>query len=434
MTSVAESAAGTPPVPSPTIARTDAVRVALASALAAGSSYVVLALAARVLVPVENNTVFVTYWATLFACFGVLSGVSIETTRTVTASSATPPRLPHRNPRVLTVGIVVGVLTASVLGASAPLWAPRLFPIHTVALGAAVSVGAGAYAVHSVVVGSLAGSRRWSLYARLIGAESAMRLALVLVAAALGSAVLGFAAGAALAAFTWIGFLVASPTVRDAAAVRADSRLSTFARRLTASSGATGASAVMVVGFPMLLSITTDPAQYKGAAPLLLAITLTRAPLMVPLNAYQGVALSHFVEHRDAGLNAMAPSARAVLALGVGGAALAFAVGPWLMQLLLGEGYDVSGRTLAGLTLAATGLAFLTLTGALCQALTLHGIFVGGWVASLVVAILVLLTPLTIENRAVLALLIGPLVGIAIHLVALRRSTPRSGSVAAPLA
>jgi O-antigen/teichoic acid export membrane protein len=190
----------------------------------------------------------------------------------------------------------------------------------------------------------------------------------------------------------------------------------------------------MVVGFPMLLSITTYPAQYKGAAPLLLAITLTRAPLMVPLNAYQGVAVSHFVQHRDAGLRTMVPAARAVLALGVGGAALAFAVGPWLMQLLLGKGYDVSGRTLAGLTLAATGLAFLTLTGALCQALTLHGVFVGGWVASLVVAILVLMTPLTIENRAVLALLVGPLVGITIHLVALRRATPRSDFVAAPLA
>jgi O-antigen/teichoic acid export membrane protein len=416
-------------VPSPTIGRSDAVRVALASAVAAVSSYVVLALAARVLVPVENNTVFVTYWATLFACFGVLSGVSIETTRTVTAVTATVPGLPRRNPRVLTVGAVVGVLTTSVLGMSAPLWAPRLFPIHPVALGAAVSVGAGAYAVHSVIVGSLAGGRRWRLYARLIGAESGMRLALILVAAALGSAVLGFAWGAALAAFTWVAFLSASPTVRDAAAVRADSGWPTLARRLTASSGATGASAVMVVGFPMLLSITTDATQYKSAAPLLLAITLTRAPLMVPLNAYQGVAVSHFVEHRDAGLRAMTPVARAVVALGVGGAALAFAVGPWLMRLLLGQGYDVSGRTLAGLTLAATGLAFLTLTGALCQALTLHGVFVGGWVASLVVAIVVLMTPMTIEHRAVLALLVGPLVGIAIHLVALRRSSPRPGSV-----
>lgn len=418
----AASATGSAPR-RPTIGRSDGVRVAVASLIAAASSYLVLALAARVLLPVQNNTLFVTFWSTVFACFGVLSGMSIETTRAVTASTTTSPsaRPTGPTPRAITVGVGVGLATGGTLAATLPLWAPRLFPDHSSALGALVCVGAAAYAVHSVVVGSLAGSRRWRTYSHLVGAESLMRLCLVLASAAIGTAVVGFATGTALAAFTWVVFLVASPEARQAALTRADSTLPTFLRRLTAASVATGASAVLVVGFPVLLSLTTAPAQYVGAAPVLLAITLTRAPLMIPLNAYQGVAVSHFVEHRDRGVRAMVPAARAVLAVGMLGAALAYLVGPWAMEVLLGAGYRVPGQVLAGLTVAATSLALLTLTGALCQALTLHGAFVAGWVVSVVVATSVLLLPLDLETRAVVALLVGPLLGIALHLTALRR-------------
>jgi hypothetical protein len=119
----------------------------------------------------------------------------------------------------------------------------------------------------------------------------------------------------------------------------------------------------------------------------------------------------------------MMPAARAVLAVGALGALLALVLGPWAMAALLGDDYRVSGRTLAALTLAATGLAFLTLTSALCQALTLHSIVVGGWLVSVVVAVLLLQFPWTLESRAVLALIVGPLAGIVIQLLSLRHAT-----------
>src|SRR5665647_1711453 len=196
-----------------TIARSDALRVAVASLVSAGSGYFVLAFAARVLLPVENNTVFVTFWSTLFACFGVLSGLSIETTRAVTVATSAPSgERDDRHPRVLTVGVTVGVLAGL------------------------ASLGVAAYAGHSVVVGSLAGRRSWATYSHLIASEATVRLCLVLASGVVGTTLLGVAAGTAMAAFTWVAFLAAAPQARRAAVARADSTLPTFLRRIAAAS------------------------------------------------------------------------------------------------------------------------------------------------------------------------------------------------------
>lgn len=406
-----------------TIGRRDSVLVAVASLVSAIVGYAILAIAARILLPREVNTVFVTYWSLLFASFGVLTGMSIETTRAVSAASDRAMSIGPavRHPRVGVVAATLGVAIAGVLAGTSGLWASRLLPISTAALTGFLAVGVAGFAVHTVIVGSLAGRREWRTYARLILSESLLRLALVAVSVAVGASLLGFALATALAELAWVGFVLVSSRARTAATSRADSGLAVFLRRVGASAVATGSSALLVVGFPVLLSLTTAPEQYKDAAPVLLAISLTRAPLMIPLNAYQGVAVSHFVEHRAQGLRAVLPAARAVVAVGVLGAVLAYAVGKPILELVLGSGYGVSGGVLAGLTLASTFLALLTLTGALCQAMTLHGVFVAGWVSAVVVAVLVLLLPFDVSSRAVLGLSIGPIVGMAVHLAALAR-------------
>ena len=164
----------------PTIGGRDATRIAVASAIAAGSSFVVVVVSAKVLLPAENNALFQIFWAALFACFGVLSGVSIETTRAVaaagdptTASSTAVP--PARRPRVLVVGAGIGLVAGAVIALSVPLWAPHVFTRHAWALGALVALGVAGYAVHSVLVGALAGRRAWRPYSVLIGARSEER-------------------------------------------------------------------------------------------------------------------------------------------------------------------------------------------------------------------------------------------------------------------
>lgn len=413
--------------PAAVIGRADARRVAVGSAVAAVSSTLVVLAAPRLSQSVADNTIFLTFWSALFAGLGVLTGISVETTRAV--STATREPATATGPRVGVAGTATGLVFAAVVAATAPWWGPAVFGEHAVTLALLVALGCAGCAVHASVTGALAGAGSWSVYSRLVGGESAARFVLVVAAGLAGASVVGRGAGAAVAAFTAVGFLVASRSARAAVQVRADVPTRRYVGRLLAAAVASGSSAVLVIGFPTLLAVTTSEAAYALAAPLLLALTLTRAPLMIPLNAFQGVAVTHFVQHRERGLQALLPIARVVVPVGVLGAGLAWLVGPALMELIAGDpAYRVPGLVLALLTLAATGLAMLTLTGAVCQALTRHGAFVGGWLAAVGVAVAVLLLPADLETRTTAALLVGPLAGIAVHLVALRAAgrTPRS--------
>ena len=89
------------------------------------------------------------------------------------------------------------------------------------------------------------------------------------------------------------------------------------------------------------------------------------------------------------------------------------------MRAAFGADYHVDGALLAWLTAAAITIALLTLTGAAAVAAALHRSYSLGWVGATVASILLLLLPLDLETRTVVALLFGPLVGIAVHLVAL---------------
>ena len=55
-------------------------------------------------------------------------------------------------------------------------------------------------------------------------------------------------------------------------------------------------------------------------------------------------------------------------------------------------------------------------------AAALHRAYSLGWIGATLAAGLLLMLPLPLENRTVVALLCGPLIGIAAHLAALARS------------
>lgn len=395
--------------------------VGLASLVAAAAGYLVLLVAARVLTPAENAD-FLAFWGLLFFCFGVLGGLQNETTRAVHVALATPGGAPARGPRVLRTGLLVGAVLAVALLATAPLWGGAVLGPRPWPLVAVVAVSVVAFAGHAAVAGALAGSGAWSTYARLVGTESVVRLALTGIAAAVGLATVGMAAGAGFAAATWLGF-AAAPAVRTARRLRVGVPGMAFAGATVQAMAGTAASAALVVGFPVLLRVTTPADAYALAAPLLMAVQLTRAPLLIPLNAYQGVAITHFLAHRDRGARPLLQIAAVVLAVGAVGAGAAALVGPWLMAAVLGPDYRVPGAVLAGLTASACALALLTLTGAAVLALGRHRAYAAGWLVATAVSAALLLAPWSLEVRAVVSLAAGPLVGVVVHAVAVRRAT-----------
>jgi hypothetical protein len=195
----------------------------------------------------------------------------------------------------------------------------------------------------------------------------------------------------------------------------------TFLRGAGHSIAAAGASAILVMGFPVLLKATSGDLGATGGV-VILAVTLTRAPLLVPLTAMQGNLIAHFVDQRGARLRPLLAPAAVVAAVGTIGVVAAGLLGPWLLRVAFGAEYRADGALLAWLTTAAVAMAMLTLTGAATVAAALHRAYALGWIIATVAAVLLLLLPVALETRTVIALLCGPLVGIAVHLVALARS------------
>jgi len=143
----------------------------------------------------------------------------------------------------------------------------------------------------------------------------------------------------------------------------------------------------------------------------------------------QGNLIAHFVDTRAARLRALLAPAAVIGVVGALGVLAAGLVGPWLMRVAFGAQYQTSGALLAWLTAGAVSIALLTLTGAATVAAALHRAYSLGWVGATAAAAALLMLPFELQTRTVVALLCGPLVGIAVHLWALSRARTGSGEV-----
>lgn len=402
--------------------RRDAGGVAVAAGVAAVAGYLVLWIAARVLSPAQNAE-FLAFWGLLFFCFGTLAGLQSEVTRAVHAAR-TGRVTDDGGPRtaVLPVGLGIGLALALAVVATAPVWGEAALGLDPTPLVALVALGAVAFSGHATVAGTLAGAGSWGRHASLVAAESTTRLVLAAAVALGGSLVapkIGLPAAAAVAAGTWLA-ASAVPAIRKVWGATVPGTVPAVARRIGHAMTGTAASAALVVGFPVLLRLTSAPEQYALAAPLLLALQLTRAPLMIPLGAFHGMVITHLLDRR--GWRPLLRIAAALAGAGVLGAALAAALGPWLMVTLFGPDYAVPARTLATLAGAAALLALLTLTGAATLALGQHRGYAVGWLVATAVCAALLLAPLGLTPRTLLGLAVGPLAGTAAHAVWITRA------------
>ena len=408
-----------------------ATGIMAASVTAAASSLLITVISARTLTVAQNKE-FLVFWGFMFGIFGVISGIQTESTRAALAGRKTaaepaepsgppgPAAPARRRARILTTALLLGLVIAALTLLAAPAWVPSLTPSTGPLTAALIAAGVWGYAGQASLSGVLAGTRSWNLYSALMAAEALLRLLLTLLVAVVVSSLIGLEAAAAAPALVWLLFLLI-PAARALAGSRADvgaARLTSFSLQAMLSSASW---AVLVTGFPTLLEITSPGADAAEVAIVILAVSLTRSPIMIPLQAFQGVLITTIADTEPS--RRLAGVTRILGTLLAGGAALAAAAalaGPWLVRTVYGPRYDPSPWLLGLLTLAAVSMASLVLTGASTIALNNHRAYTLGWVLAALTAVLLLwLLPLSVSPHAVLALGLAPLSGICVHLRAI---------------
>jgi O-antigen/teichoic acid export membrane protein len=400
------------------VTRGSFARVGVATVVSALFGYAVLYLAARDLEP-AGFSVFAVFWGAFGLLAGAANGLLQESTREVRQAQQVPI---VEGPRIhpMRVAVLVGVVAAAAVVGTSPLWSSHVFVEARLLSVGLLSAGIAGFCLHATLLGMLAGVNRWSEYGALIVGDAAMRVAVATTTFLIGWGLVGYLWATVAGSIAWLVLLLGSPATRAAARLLTPGTTVTFLRGASHSIAAAGASAILIMGFPVLLKATSQDLGAAGGV-VILAVTLTRAPLLVPLTAMQGNLIAHFVDQRAARLRALVMPAFVVLGLGVVAVLIAGLAGPWLLQFAFGPEYRAGGALLAWFTAAAIAIALLTLTGAATVAAALHRAYAVGWIGATLASALLLLLPVALETRTVVALMCGPLVGIAVHLGALSR-------------
>ncbi|MBC3186680.1 hypothetical protein H7347_08910 [Corynebacterium sp. zg-331] len=415
-----------------------------ATIFAALSGFLVIIIGTRTL-DEEAAKLFQAYWGLFFACTGVLDGLMQETTRATSAhrqnhpgESAEPDHegVARRTFAHWHVALLVGLTAAALSLLTEPLWAPRVIAgEHSMAGSGLLALGLALYAFQAVLSGVLSGWERWPSYARLIALDSGVRFLLVGLAALLHWRLLPFLVVTVIGSLSWLIILAADPAARAAARRPLPIGLGGFARRATSAMMATGASAAIITGIAPLINATMEEPDTDTEVALtgiMLAVSLTRAPILVPLQRFQSALIVYFVRHRERMRQAALGPAAAVLAVGFLGATLAWLVGPWILAVGWDHdpAYAVPGPLLAALTFASSCTGVLMITGAASIAAERHRLYVAGWLIASGMVCAVLWWGTDPLRTIPLALISGPAAGVLMQLSALR--SPAGSAASSP--
>ena len=430
--------------PSGTVTRYQSLALLGSSLLAAVSTLLVTMIAQRALNGSEL-TEFLLFWAALFTVTGIITGIQPEITRAVgtartravadralanraaSGRTASAEGSAPQGARVVTVTAALGAIAGALVLVSSPLWAGHQIP-HSAAVGVTVmAVGVFLYALQATMSGVTAGEDRWYLFAAVGGLESAGRLILMLAAALMIPSLAGLEVATVVPMGLWLILAFVTVSGRRLWVARADVPAGRLITNILWSFLSSAAAAVLMMGFPNVLKASgAAESEPVVLGTLILAISITRSPIMIPLQAFQGVAVSAFLKQRHRPVAAFIKPAAAVVAVGAVGALAAYLVGPLLFRLIYPpaagaeSAYEAaaSGITLGALVFASALLALMTLSGNMALAVNQHRIYLAGWVVAAAVTLsLAFLIPAPLVPRAIVALAVGPVCGFVVHMV-----------------
>ena len=401
------------------------VLILAATAISGGSGYLVLGLAAAFAEQpgaAFNYTNFSYFWSALYLVIGASGGVQQEITRATSPDSGAVDVAPAGKPaRLLVFALTVAAGLFVVLAATGPFWSARLFGDAGLGLIVPLALGAAAYILVASLCGALYGIVAWKALAVMIAIDGVIRLGAVGAVLLLGggldllawAVVLPFPAAIAIVA-PWVAKRLRRDIVVDVPA----GRLGWNVARTVVGSAAT---ASIISGFPVLLGFSSPDTSAATLAPLLLALTLTRAPIVIPLLALQSYLIVQFRANAGAVLRRFALLEAGVGVVALAATLLAYFFGPQVIALIW-TSYDIERGMLAIIVASSALVAGLCVSGPALIAASRHLPYLAGWVVAAVGTVVALFLPFDLETRVASALLVGPVLVLAVHTVAIVRA------------
>lgn len=371
----------------------------------------------------DDYHLFAIFWSVLYLVAGALSGVQQEVTRATGPRSAAGGVSKPANVIVfaLAASVVAGVLIAG----TSPLWARLVFTSDAVALVVPLSVGAAIYLLLTAATGTMYGTRAWRRLAAFTVLDVAFRLVLVLIGLALGIGVVGLA-WAAVIPFLLVILVVVVPARAELfSTTRLDVGYGAASLNVLRTVIAAGSAAVLVSGFPLLTGLTTPNGSPQLLSAVVFALTLTRAPIVIATLSLQSYLLVQFKSQPERTVRTLGVIAGGIAAVGLVLALIAWLIGADAIVLLAGEGFRLPAGYVGLLVATSVLTGWIMVTGTAVLARGGHTLYSAGWLVTAIVSVLVMLVPGDLFTRSLLALAVGPLAGLLVHVGALVRGSRR---------
>lgn len=395
-----------------------------ASVVSGATGYIVTAAVARAL-GADGYAGFAAFWSALFLVVGALGGIQQEVTR---ASSPAIEKNSGGSP-LAQFTAASALLVFVLLSAIALPAALVILPASPIAAALCFAGGAAGYTLVAVLCGALYGLRAWKFLAVLIALDGIIRLAAVaavlLIWPALELLFVAVALPFPLAVALVLPFV--GRRYRGALALDAGTRALSWNVVRTVLAGV--GTAAMVSGLPLIIVATSGDIRSAALGPLVLALTLLRAPIVIPLMALQSFLVVRFGELGTRQLRPVLTLGAVVLGGSVALAVLVWWLGPGSLVLFFGPEFLLDGQMLFWLVLSSGLLACMCVTGPALLALGRHSALTVGWIAAAFVTVAIMLLSFPLEVRLISALVVGPVVGLMIHfLILIRQWEPRRTS------
>ena len=361
----------------------------------------------------SRYAIFAVFWSMLYLLIGALSGIQQEVTRATFRAQFSSTRVS----RARGFAVVGAVLVFALVIGSATIWVGLVFPAEGWALVWPVAVGAASYVGVATFAGSLFGIGEWTTLAVMIATDGVMRLAALAIALMFTSDIPTLAWAVALP-FP-VTLLVIWPIFRRRLVGMSD--LDVGYRKLTTNVAKTiaaaTATAVIISGFPLVLGVTSSGTPTEQLSVLILAITLTRAPVVITAMSLQGYLIVRFRQDPASVWRTLWLGLAGVTALAAVLAVVGLIAGPGTLVAIFGEEYRIDGHVIAALIASSALVGALCISGPAELAAGRHGHYAAGWIVGAIGTIGMLLIPSDFTARVISALVVGPSLGLVVHLV-----------------